>query len=115
MGREGISLVEVLVALILLSVILSGLAMAGALAATDLRAGRAQLRVWAAAQEQMEQLTELGSSAVTSGSDTVQGYFMSWTVSGADPAKLALIVEWEGAFGDPTADTLVTYLARWRP
>ncbi len=80
-GEEGVSLVEVLVGIVILSITLLGLAAAGGLAARQLYLGRRDMQLWAAVQQQVEGIVELGFNNVTTGSGNVQGYDMTWTAS----------------------------------
>jgi Tfp pilus assembly protein PilV len=109
--REGVTLVEVLIGVIILSVALLGLAAAGGVAARQVYMGRVDMGRWAALQQQLESLVAQGYDNVTAGSDTIQGYAMSWTVSGTDPKQITLVMTRENFRGETVQDTLVTYMA----
>ena len=109
--RAGVSVVEVLVALVVFTV--------GALAAVQhmltarqqARAGEIITEAAAAAQYQMETLRSLPYDSVASDSDTVWGFPISWAVSGTDPKVVVLAVERPSVLGGVTVDTFVTYAA----
>ncbi|UCC81542.1 MAG: prepilin-type N-terminal cleavage/methylation domain-containing protein [Gemmatimonadota bacterium] len=109
--REGVTLVEILIGVIILSVALLGLAAAGGVAARQVYMGRVDMGRWAALQQQLESLVAQGYDNVTAGSDTVQSYPMKWTVAGTDPKQITLVMERENFRGETVQDTLVTYMA----
>ena len=110
-NREGVSLVEILIGVIILSVALLGLAAAGGVAARQVYQGRVDMGRWAALQQQLESLVAQGYENVADGSGAVQGYPMSWTVTGTDPKQITLLMTRENFRGVTVQDTLVTYLA----
>ena len=112
-NRSGMSILEVLVALLIFAVAIVALTSAGVIAGTQLRMSRADVHLWAAARYKLEELTALGYDNVTAGSDTVQGYAMTWKVQGTDPKKIVLTVQAKNGKGDAVADTIVTQLADW--
>jgi Tfp pilus assembly protein PilV len=109
--REGVTLVEILIGVIILSVALLGLAAAGGVAARQVYMGRVDMGRWAAIQQQLESLVADGYTNVSTGSGNVQGYPMTWTVSGTNPKQITLVMTRENFRGDTVQDTLVTYLA----
>ena len=110
--RRGIGLVEILVALTILAGALMSLAGAGALAARHLQSSRTDLNAWAASQSQAEDLMSRGFDTISSGSATRHGYPMNWTVSGTNPKKVLLEMDWTNRSRNLVKDTLVLYLAR---
>ena len=109
--ERGISLVELIVGMMILSVSLLGLSAAGGVAARQVHAGRADMQLWAAVQEQVEDLMRLGYESVTSGTGTVQGFPMEWTVTGTTPKRVDLVVQRTNLSGSTVADTLNLYMA----
>ena len=109
--RRGVSLVEILIGVVILSVALIGLAAAGSVAARQVYAGRQDMGRWAAIQEQLESLVALGYDSVTAGSNTVQGYPMTWTVTGTNPKQIIVLMERENYRGETVQDTFITYMA----
>jgi len=108
---DGVSLIEVLIGVIILTLALPGLAAAGGVAARQVYMGRVDMARWVAVQQQLETLVAAGYDSVSAGSDTVQGYPMSWTVSGVDPKQVTLVLERENYRGQTVMDTVVTYMA----
>ncbi len=112
---SGISMLEVLASLMLISVVILGLTSAGVIAGDQLRTSRADTRVWTAVQFQLDALSAQGYDNVTAGTDTVQGYPMSWDVQGTNPKKIIMTVLVKNRKGAAVPDTFVTYLADWSP
>lgn len=109
--ERGFSVLEILVGVIVLSVTLLGLAAAGWVAARQAYVSQQDLEVWAAVQEQADSLMIVSYANVTTGSAEVQGYPMTWTVSGTNPKKVVFVVEHTNRSGQPFADTLILYRA----
>jgi prepilin-type N-terminal cleavage/methylation domain-containing protein len=110
-SRAGVSLVEVLIGIVILSIALLGLAAAGGVAARQVYTGRVDMARWAALQQQLESVIARGYDSVTAGSATVQGYPMSWTVAGTNPKQITLVMTRQDARGQLRYDTLVTFLS----
>jgi prepilin-type N-terminal cleavage/methylation domain-containing protein len=108
--RRGFSLVELIVAITVLSVALVGLSGALILTYRNVHSGRVDINAWAAAQTQAETLLADGHQNVSSGSDVVQGFPMRWTVSGTDTKKVLLEVDWPNRGGTLVTDTIVLYI-----
>ncbi len=111
---RGISLVEVLVALIIFSVVIVGLSSVGLVSTRTLRAGDSYAGASIAAQSKLDSLRSAGWVALTdglTGSDTVEGYAVSWSVAGDDPRKVTLVVA-RSVMGMIYPDTFVTYVAQ---
>ena len=108
--RAGVSVVEVLVALVVFTV--------GALAVVQqvitarqlVRAGEIITEAAAVAQYQMETLRSLPYDSLASASDTVWGFPLSWTVSGTTPKVVVLAVERPSVLGGVSIDSFVTYV-----
>lgn len=109
--HRGVSLVEILIGVVILSVALIGLAAAGGVAARQVYTGRQDMGRWAAIQQQLESLVALGYDSVADGSSTVQGYPMTWTVTGTDPKQITVVMERENYRGETVQDTFITYMA----
>jgi len=109
--RRGVSLVEILIGVVILTVALLGLAAAGGVAAQQVYRGRQDMHRWVALQQQLETLMATGYDSLSAGSATVQGYPMSWSVSGTDPKQITLVMERENFAGLTVEDTVTTYLA----
>jgi prepilin-type N-terminal cleavage/methylation domain-containing protein len=110
-GERGFSLVEVLVAVMVLSVTLLGLSAAGGAAARQVHKGRTDMQAWAAVHQQVEGLKRVGYDCVTDSSAVVQGYPIAWTVSGTNPKQVLLTVDRTKFSGAAVQDTLLLYFA----
>jgi prepilin-type N-terminal cleavage/methylation domain-containing protein len=108
---RGVSLIEILIGVIILSVALLGLAAAGGVAARQVYMGRVDMARWAALQQQLESLVADGYDNVADGSANVQGYPMTWTVTGTNPKQITVVMTRENFRGETVQDTLVTYIA----
>ena len=109
--RQGFTLVEVIMAVLIFSIMMGGLVSSGLVASNQLRTSQNDVRVWKAAGYQMEKLIATGYATVSSGSGTVQGYSVVWTVTGTDPKKILLVIDRQTLSGDVRPDSFVTYLA----
>jgi Tfp pilus assembly protein PilV len=110
--RRGISLVEILVALTILAGALLSLASAAGLASRQVLSGRTDVNAWAASQSRAEDLMARDFDTISSGSATMHGFPMTWTVSGTNPKKVLLEVDWTNRSGRAVTDTLVLYRAQ---
>ena len=106
----GFSLIEAMVALAMIAIITTGTATYILTAAEQGRRARQDLQVWNAAHSQMEALAAQGASAVASGSATVNGLGMTWTVTGSSIKTIELIVQVPRTTGI-RPDTFVTHLS----
>ena len=111
----GFSLVEALIAVIIL--VLGALAVASTVStsAGHMQSGERDLRLWSAIRAKMDELAALGYAGVTAGSETVDGFAMSWSVQGTTPKKIILEVQAGGYWRLAEADTIVLYLAEPTP
>ncbi len=109
-GRWGFTLVEVLVALVILATALLSLAAAAGLAVRQLHYSQTDTEWWTAVQLQLEELSGQGFQNVADGSATVEGYPMSWTVSGSDPKTVTVEVTRTRRNGQVVVDTLLLIL-----
>ncbi len=109
--ERGMSLIEVMIAMVMLTTAMLGLANAAGLAMRTTIRGRQDMQLWAAVQWKADSLVSLGWGNVTTGSDTFQGYPMSWTVSGTNPERIDLLVDHASlTTGATIRDTLILYL-----
>ena len=109
--ERGVSLIEVMVGMVMLTSTLLGLAGAAGLAIQTTNRGRQDIQLWAAVQWKADSLVSLGWGNVTSGSGTVHGYPMSWTVSGTKLERIDLLVDHTSLrTGTTVRDTLILYL-----
>ena len=96
--RQGFSLVEVTVAMTLLTVAMMSLAGAAALGLNQMGKARQDLQYSSDVQQVVDSLVSVGWNKVSNGSATVRGRPMTWTVStvNANSQKLNVIVTRRG-------------------
>ncbi len=109
-GRQGFTLIEVVMAVLIFSMLMGGLVSAGVVASSQLVVSQNDVRVWKAASYQMEKLVAGGHASLASGSSTVYGYTTVWTVTGTDPKKVVLVIDRKTLSGQIRPDTFVTYV-----
>ena len=117
-NNPGFSLVEILVAVTLLGVVMMSLAGAAALGLSQMGKARQDLQYSADVQQIADSLVSRGWNKVTSGSSTIRGRAVAWTVTtmNANSEKIDLVVR-RGGQADPTrifSDTVTLYLAKNR-
>lgn len=115
-NEGGVALVEILVAIIILAGALLSLAAASGHAARQIYHSRRELRMWSAVQSQVDSLRAAGFKNLVAGSATVEGYSVSWNVTGNDPKTVTLDIYYASRRGGtqthsvmltfPAADTL---------
>jgi prepilin-type N-terminal cleavage/methylation domain-containing protein len=117
-SREGFSLVEVLVAVTLLSVAMMSLASAAALGLSQLGKARQDLQYAADLQQVTDSLVGKGWNNVSSGSSTIRGRPVSWTVSTLSPnsQRVNVLVTRKGQANVSLiyTDTVTIFLAKSR-
>jgi len=118
-NRRGFSLVEVMVALMLLTI---GVYSITALSRISVRtASRAseEGRYWADAQQVIDSLMGLGFGVPVTGSTTTRGRSISWTVgsSASAPETVTVVVQRPGYINKASTakDTIILYLAKRNP
>jgi prepilin-type N-terminal cleavage/methylation domain-containing protein len=113
--REGFSLVEVLIAMSLLTVVMMGLAGAATLGLSQMGKARQDLQYSADVQQISDSLVAKGWNKVTDGSATIRGRSVSWTVANlnAKSQKLNIVVQRRGQANAAViySDTVTLYLA----
>ena len=117
-NKPGFSLVEILVAVTLLGVVMMSLAGAAALGLSQMGKARQDLQYSADVQQIADSLVSRGWNKVTSGSSTIRGRAVAWTVTtmNANSEKIDLVVTRRGQ-ADPArifSDTVTLYLAKNR-
>ncbi len=109
--EAGVSIVEVLFALLVFSVGTLAAAQHTLAARQQARAGEMVTEAAAAVQYQMETLRSLPYDSLDSDSETVWGFPISWTVSGTAPKVVVLTIERPSVLGGMRVDTFVTHVA----
>ena len=118
-ARRGSSIVEVLVGIVLLSIALIGLAGSVALGMAQTGAAKRDLQYSADVQQVVDSLVAVGYGNTTTGSETIRGRAMSWTVA-APNAKTQLLTVFVPRISDryrrvTVTDTVLVYLASTTP
>jgi type II secretory pathway component PulJ len=111
-GRPGFSLVEVIVALLMLSVGILALMGIGTVTARQYRAARADLGLWAALQTVGDSLQQRGHGGVRDSTRTIGDYSFSWSVDSAVVNLHRVTLSGGSPLGGGVADTIVIFLAR---
>ena len=111
--RSGFSLVELVVAITLFSLVVLGMIQMAMVSRTLTRAGELKTRAWSVASQQMEQLRLTPFDDLTSGSDSVQGYPVSWAVTGTEPKTVTLLIERPDVLETSAVDTFVMHVSDW--
>ena len=113
--RDGFSLIEVLIGITILSMVMLGLGGAAALGLTQMAKARQDLQYSADVQQVGDSLVAKGWNKVTSGSQTIRGRTVSWTVTTLNPKsqKVVLIAQRRGQANTSVIyqDTVTLYLA----
>ena len=116
--NRGFSLVEILVAVTLLAVAMMSLAGAAALALSQMGKARQDLQYSADVQQVADSLVAVGWNKVVSGSSTIRGRAVSWTVTTISPnsQKVDVLVTRRGHAQTNLvySDTVTLFLARSR-
>jgi prepilin-type N-terminal cleavage/methylation domain-containing protein len=105
-SRQGFTLVEVLVAMVLLSVAMMSLAGAAALGLSQLGKARQDLQYAADVQQVTDSLVGAGWNNVSNGSGTVRGRPVNWNVTTLSPNSQRVDVM---VFRRGQAQTTLTY------
>ena len=116
--RQGFSLVEVTVAMTLLTVAMMSLAGAAALGLNQMGKARQDLQYSADVQQVVDSLVSVGWNKVSAGSVSVRGRPVTWTVSTVNPnsQKLNVVVTRRGQAQTSILypDTVSIYLSNAR-
>jgi type II secretion system protein I len=109
----GFSVIEVLVAITIFSIVVLGVAATGAVTTRNLSSGSESTSAATVVQSKVDSLTSLGWAALTaqSGADSAQGHAVNWVVSGDNPRHVVVVVHRE-VMSQTFADTIVTYVSK---
>ena len=111
--ESGVSMVETIVALMILLTTVTTLVAGTGLANRSFATSRRDLQWWSALQWKADSLMGLDSTAVFDSSDVVNGYPVSWSVfPGSIPRRVEVVVGGGQSIvnGRAVADTVVVYL-----
>jgi prepilin-type N-terminal cleavage/methylation domain-containing protein len=115
-SNRGFSLVEVMIAITLLGVAIMSLAGAATLGLAQMGKARQDLQYSADVQQVADSLVGVGWNQVASGSSTIRGRPVSWTVTteSGSSQKVDIIVERRGQASQTTVyqDTVTLFLAK---
>src|SRR5438105_14205807 len=97
-ARSGFSLVEVLIAMSLLTIVMMGLGGAATLGLSQMGKARQDLQYSADVQQVTDSLVAKVWNNVASGSATIRGRAIAWTVTTINPKsqKVAVVVQRRG-------------------
>src|SRR5688500_2712541 len=113
--RTGFSLVEVLVAMMLLAFVMMSLGAASSLSLSQMAKARQDLQYSADVQQVTDSLVARGWNKVTDGSATIRGRAVTWTVATLNPkSQLVTVVAKRRGQANPNymySDTVSLYLA----
>jgi len=113
--RDGFSLIEILVSVSLLSLVLMGLSGAAALGLSQMAKARQDLQYSADVQQVTDSLIAKGYKNVASGSATIRGRSVAWTVTtvNAKSQQIAVVAQRRGLANASImyVDTVTLYLA----
>lgn len=116
--KRGFSLVEILVAVTLLGLAMMSLAGAASLGLSQMGKARQDLDYSADVQQVADSLVGVGWNKVSSGSSTIRGRPVSWTVTTVNPnsQKVDLVVTRRGHAQTSVvySDTVTLFLAKSR-
>jgi prepilin-type N-terminal cleavage/methylation domain-containing protein len=114
--RKGFSLVEVMIAMTLLSIAIMSLAGAASLGLSQMVKARQDLQYSADVQQVADSLVAVGFNRVSSGTSTIRGRAMTWAVStiSATSQKVDIVVQRRGQANQTIVyrDTVTLYLAK---
>ncbi len=111
--NRGMTLIEVLIALVILTVGLLALSQQSMVARQQSLAGEMKSEAAALAQYKFEEFLALEFDSIDSGADTLQGHPMTWTVSGSDPKTVTLTIERRGLLQKSVEDQFITIISSW--
>lgn len=109
-ARGGFTVVEVVIALMIFGVAITGLMGMSLLASEQLRVAADEDERWAVSQQKLEELVAQDTASLAAGSETIHGYPLTWTVTKGDPTKVLLIVSPNSGSPLGRTDTLVAYV-----
>ena len=113
-SMRGASILEVVVATIILLTCVLGVVRMSIVAHQQARAGSFATDMWTVAQLQFEALRAERFDSLSAGTDTIRGYPVAWSVAGTEPKTVTLGVTRPNAIGGEAVDTFVMLVADWR-
>ncbi|MBY0488449.1 MAG: hypothetical protein K2R93_01295 [Gemmatimonadaceae bacterium] len=89
--RAGVSIIEVLIACVLLTVAVMGIVGAATSISKQTGNSRRQIQAAGMAQQRLDSLRSLPCSGIVAGSSTRQGISQTWTVSGTGSTRTIVL------------------------
>ena len=112
-SRDGGSMVELIVAMVVFTIAVLGMVQMGLVARQQTRAGEIATDVWTVAQLKLEEIKAIDFDSVSGGADSIGGYPVSWTVSGVDPKSVTLSITRPRMLGGDVVDQIVMLIPDW--
>ena len=112
-SRDGTSLAEVVVAMVIFTIAVLGMVQMGLVARQQARAGELATDMWTVAQLKLEEIKATDFDSVSGGADSIRGYPVSWTVSGANPKSVTLSITRPNVLGGQKVDRVVMLVSDW--
>lgn len=111
-GESGVSIIETLVGLLILTVAVMSLLGASGWAGRATATSRRDLQWWAALEWKADSLSGVDSATVTDGTGVVNGYPISWTVYPGTLTRVEVVVEGASILNayNIVSDTVTVYL-----
>ena len=109
-GRRGFTLIEVVMAVLIFSLMMGGLMSASLVASNQLRIGQKDVEVWEIVTYKMEELIAQGYDSIKAGKDTIQGYPVDVKINGMDPKRIYITIDRKSIHGPWKAESFETYL-----
>lgn len=114
LSSKGFSIIEVIVAVVIFTFAILGMTTTSNFVSRQMQIARRDMRMASATQHKIEQLLAGGYSGITSGSGTVDGFPMTWSVSGTNP-KVLVVVASTDTTESAKKDTVITAVAQPQP
>ena len=112
-NERGSTLVELVMAISVFTIGVLGMVQTSVVTRMQAKAGQISTDVWSVSQSQIETLRGLEFDSLRSGSGSVRGFPVTWTVSGTDPKIVTLGVVRPRVTGGLAVDTFVTMITDW--
>ncbi len=112
-SRDGASFVELVVAIVIFAIAVLGMVHMGLVAGQQARAGELATDMWTVAQLKLEEIKATDFDSISGGADSIRGYPVSWTVSGADPKSVTLFITRPSVLGGQVVERVILLVPDW--
>jgi Tfp pilus assembly protein PilV len=109
-ARGGFSLVETIVAVVLLSFAILGVTGTGTAVLKQMGRARSDLQLWAGLQTVADSLRSVGIGSVGAGNRTIAGYSFTWTVDSTTNAYDMIVLRGSSSGTHAVADSMVIWI-----